>query len=272
MSTQQVPPQSYSKTNCTEAITNRFKQNKQRCHWPTWTTRQKQFYKTNFQSLHSSQSNLKKQLNTQSKSCSCLPSYLSTQRYQSKLVTKKQYKKQNSNPNPSSFTLNLTQTKKSLWFANSYVCSIQGNRASGNVTPFVMYTFKNTVVPKLLYGFQGRAKESIMLITCLSAKKGQKKNNNCSANCPHGSGKYKTRTPKKWQSRQMQTNQRYRSPRLLRTKTHLYKIIIILSGKLNTRICQNIQVRSHISFQARIELNNRPLRYQHSALTSELQA
>jgi len=38
-----------------------------------------------------------------------------------------------------------------------------------------MYTFKNTVVPKLLYGFQGRAKESIMLITCLSAKKVKRK-------------------------------------------------------------------------------------------------
>jgi hypothetical protein len=85
-----VTVKSSSKTNSTKPITNRFKQNKQRSHWPARSTGLKKTHKFPTLSFHPQISNRNQQCNTHTKGKTCLSCNSRSLRNQSKTITYKQ--------------------------------------------------------------------------------------------------------------------------------------------------------------------------------------
>lgn len=160
-----------SLTDCSKAIANRFKLNKQRCHRPARTTRLKKAYKTNSLASNSRISNSRKKCNalTQSKACStcnCRKKW-----HQSKSVADCQEKKQNRQPYYCCFstgkrisspsrgqTISRRKSNSPIIISLSIRKAI---RTSHSLAPFQMNAFQCLSVPKKTNRFTKTRKSTI---------------------------------------------------------------------------------------------------------------
>ena len=192
MTSKKITIQTCPQTNRTKSVTNRFKQNKQRCHRPTRSTRKKQTNKTNTLTTNPLESNCTQQCNTLSL---CKPSSSSNcteQRNQSKRITNQQEEKQNCYPKSCCFssvsrerspcsgrTICLKTSEKkcvislpeSLFLGAlstiEVLLSTAEERTSVFCTPFQMNTFQSLCIPKTKHRF---LKTRGSTIPCLSMR------------------------------------------------------------------------------------------------------
>ena len=205
-----VTVKSCSKTNCTEPVTNGLKLNKERCHWPTWTTWQKLTHKTHSLTFYTQIGNTTQQPNTHPQSKSSLSCNCRTKRHQSKRVTSQQNEKKYTRPNNCCFSLNIGKCPPGR---RQTICgkrnTIGLSRTSTLLTPFQMNTFQSLSIPKTTYRF---TKSRQCTISCLCTRMVQRmiynqyQHCNCYCYSPNIKAKHSSH------KRQVQTYQRYTLP------------------------------------------------------------
>lgn len=166
MSPELITVKSSPQTDGTEAITNGLKQNKKRCHWPTWSTWQEETYKTYSLTTNSLIGNSRKQSNTQSQSKTSSSCNCRKKRELSKRVTYLQKEKLNRLPNNSCFSTRKRISSPCCW---QTICCLKcmnllflvlmsvfntlSNRTVCSLTPFQMNTFQSLSIPKKTHRF-----------------------------------------------------------------------------------------------------------------------
>lgn len=158
MSSKQVTIKSCPQTNSTKSVTNRFKQNKKRCHWPTRTAGLKKANKTNTLTTNPQISNCTKLCNTQPQCKSCSSSNSRKQRHLTKRVTYQQKKKQCTQPNNCCFSSFFRKKCPSSWQAicqyfDIFFFIVQGNRTILFSSPLQMNTLQCLSIPKTCHRF-----------------------------------------------------------------------------------------------------------------------
>lgn len=158
MSGKHVTIKSCTKANCAESVTNRFLQNKKRCHRPRRSTRQKQTYKFISLTFYPNKSNSTLQSNTHSEGKSSLSGNCRAERYLPERVTSLNNKEQNGEPSNCNFALVFRKNPPSR---RQTICLTAIYRTGTQLAPFQMYTFQSLSVPKTTHRFAKTRKSTI---------------------------------------------------------------------------------------------------------------
>ena len=219
MTSKLVTIKSCPQTNCSEPITNRFKQNKKRCHWPTGSTRQKKTYKTYSLTTNPQISNSTKQSNTQPQSKPGSPCNCRRKRDLSKRIAYLQKEKQSTQPYNSCFSSLIRKRSPCCWQTICRSFLVQKNiflhfkrRRKRTIlfsTPFQMNTFQSLSIPKTNNRFT-KSRQSTIPCKCMRViQRMISSQNQYSKSNSYKPDIHTQHRPHKWQ---MKTHQRYTLP------------------------------------------------------------
>lgn len=204
-----------TQTNCSESITNGFKQNKQWCHGPTWSARLKLTNKADTLTTHTQKGNSCLKSNTHSQRKPSLSSNCCTKWYQSKRVTPLLEKKQHAQPNNCGFSSSVRKCcpcrrlSISRLVQSNHCSIIVFHRSCRETTPFQMHTLKSLSIPKPTYRFTKSRKRTVSSLCPRMIQRMvhyQYQNCNCWSYSPNIQTKHCSN------ERQVLTNKRYTLP------------------------------------------------------------